>query len=625
MMQEKSNPIPVSLSLSPSLEKVNIQPTIVNKKRILFITAVAVFIAIFVSIVSKMLIYLIDLFSNISFYGEASIHYISPSDNALGLWVIAVPAIGGIIVGVMALYGSQAIRGHGIPEAMEQILTNQSKIKPSITYLKPLSAAISIGTGGPFGAEGPIIATGGAFGSTIGQILKITNNERKILLAAGATSGMSAIFGTPIAAIFLAIELLLFEFSPRSIIPVALACITGTAGHHLLFESGPVFVMKEAIHTSSNITLFVYSLMGITIGVLSVLVTKIVYFIEDCFEKLPIHWMWWPAIGGLGVGIIGYISPRTLGVGYENITDILSGSMPMQIVLSLCLLKFTSWAIALGSGTSGGTLAPLLTIGGTTGALLGSVIIYFFPSSGVSIPLAALVGMSAMFAGASRALLTSIIFALETTYQINALLPLLATCSSSYFVSFIIMKNTIMTEKIARRGVKTPDSYEPDLLEKIFVKQVVKNDGVVLSEENSIQEVRLWLDEQKAYRNNYYIISNINGEYAGILSSSNLFSHHHDSDKTISTIVKRKDISIENHHSLRTAIELMAKENVDVLPVISKENNKSIIGILSYKDIIGAFIINEHERKDPSISLKRRSMRIFLRGKLVFSIKPKNS
>ena len=260
----------------------------------------------------------------------------------------------------MALYGSKAIRGHGIPEAMEQILTNDSKIKPAITYLKPISSAIAIGTGGPFGAEGPIIATGGALGSTIGQLLKITHNERKILLATGATAGMSAIFGSPVAAIFLAIELLLFEFSPRSIIPVALACITGAAGHHLLFEPGYVFPIAGLIAMPGNTALFFYSLMGLGIGVLSVGITKLVYYVEDLFEHLPIHWALWPAIGGLAVGIIGYFAPHTLGVGYENITNVLSGSLPVQLVLSLCLLKFVSWCIALASGTSGGTLAPLL-------------------------------------------------------------------------------------------------------------------------------------------------------------------------------------------------------------------------------------------------------------------------
>ena len=459
-----NNGIPISISLNPILERENFQPKKpYRKKRVFTISALAILIAICVSFIAKLLVYLIDLITNISFHGNFSIDYSSPADNTLGLFVIAIPVFGGLIIGLMAFYGSKAIRGHGIPEAMEQILTNQSKIKPAITYLKPLSAAISIGTGGPFGAEGPIIATGGALGSTLGQLLKITHNERKILLAAGATAGMPAIFGSPIAAIFLAIELLLFEFSPRSIIPVALACIVGAAGHHLLFEKGVVFPVKTMIESVSNSALGFYSIMGIIIGLLSVLVTKIVYLIEDGFEKLPIHWAWWPAIGGLAVGVVGYFAPRTLGVGYNNIIDILSGTMSIQILLSLCLLKFISWAISLGSGTSGGTLAPLLTIGGATGALLGGIIIYWFPSSGVTIPLAALVGMAAMFAGASRAFLTSIVFALETTGQVNALLPLLATWPTAYFISYFLMEDTIMTEKIARRGVQIRHSYEPDV------------------------------------------------------------------------------------------------------------------------------------------------------------------
>ena len=623
-----SKGIPVSISLTPTIEAEIDQPLVAqDKKRLLTISALAVLVALCISIIAKLLVHLIDLITNIAFYGSFSTVHSTPVNHTVGLFVIAVPVIGGVIVGLMALYGSKAIRGHGIPEAMEQILTNQSKIKPTITYLKPLSSAVSIGTGGPFGAEGPIIATGGALGSTLGQLMKITHNERKILLAAGATAGMSAIFGSPIAAIFLAVELLLFEFSPRSIIPVALACITGAAGHHLLFGSEPVFAIKHVIATPSNTALAAYSGMGIGIGVLSVLVTKIVYYIEDGFEKLPVHWMWWPAIGGLAVGIIGYFSPATLGVGYENITNILSGELTIQLVLSLCLLKFLSWAIALGSGTSGGTLAPLLTIGGATGVLLGSVIIYFFPQSGVTIPLAALVGMSAMFAGASRALLTSIIFALETTAQSNALLPLLAACAASYFVSFFIMENTIMTEKIARRGVKTPHSYEPDILEKISVEQVIKENGVVLSEDNTVKEVKEWLGKEPDYNSNYFIISSNEGEYKGILSSSTIFSNLQNDDSRVGTLIKRKNISVGIGSSLRTAVEIMAKENTDVLPVVSKENNNSIIGILSYREIIASYKKNmeEHVKKYPDISLKRRGLKILLRGqKLMTSIKIKD-
>lgn len=614
--------IPVSISLNPTLQAEKIQPQVVrNKKRLLGISAVAVLTAVCVSFIAKLLIHLIDLFTNIAFYGNVSLSQSSPADNALGLWVIAIPAAGGIIVGLMAFYGSKAIRGHGIPEAMEQILTNQSKIKPAITFLKPLSAAISIGTGGPFGAEGPIIATGGALGSTIGQLLKITHHERKILLAAGATAGMSAIFGSPIAAIFLAIELLLFEFSARSIIPVALACVTGAAGHHLLFDSGPVFPVNSMIDAPEPRALLIYGAIGVLIGLLSALATKVVYFIEDSFEKLPIHWMWWPAMGGVVVGVIGYFAPRTLGVGYNNITDLLSGNLPVQVALALCLLKFASWAVALGSGTSGGTLAPLLTIGGASGMLIGSGILHFFPASGITLPLAAMVGMSAMFAGASRALLTSILFAMETTAQSHALLPLLAACVPSYFVSFFLMENTIMTEKISRRGVKTPHSYEADILEKVTVGRVMKENGLALGENNTVKEVRESLGLERDYSINFFIVASEQGEYKGIISASNLFSHHHPAESVIGTLVKRRRSLVSVNCSLRVAVEMMARENIDVLPVVSEENNNRVVGILSYQDVISAYKLelDEHEQKQPDISLREQGLKILVHGRKLFA------
>lgn len=616
--------IPVSVSLDETISQQNfIASDSVDKKRILFISVLAVLIGACISAIAKLLVDLINLITNISFHHQFSFAHSTPATNSYGLLVIVVPVIGGIIVGLMAMYGSKAIRGHGIPEAMEQILTNKSKIRPSITFLKPISAAISIGTGGPFGAEGPIIATGGALGSTLGQILKITHHERKILLAAGATAGMSAIFGTPIAAIFLAIELLLFEFSPRSIIPVALACITGSAGHHLLFDSGPVFPMPF-VAVPGNEALAVYSGIGILMGLLSAFITKIVYWIEDSFEKLPIHWMWWPAIGGIAVGIVGYFAPRTLGVGYDNITDLLSGKMVFHVVIALCILKFISWAIALGSGTSGGTLAPLLTIGGATGILLGTVAISFFPNAGVVLPLSALIGMSAIFAGASRALLTSIIFAIESTDQANALLPLLAACVASYLVSFFLMKNTIMTEKIARRGVRTPNSYEPDILDRLSVQQVAESKGTVFSANATIQEVRYWLRRNKNEHRNYFIIVHDDGSFKGIVSSSNLFSMHHSPDAQIGSLIKRKPLAVTASDSLKMAVEMMAKENLDVLPVVSSSNKVS--GILSYRNILSAYRhrFEEHEESVP-ISLKRRTLKILLRGKRLASLKEKET
>jgi CIC family chloride channel protein len=619
----------IGIPISPSLNNMETPPgnsrnSIFLKKRLIVISCLSVAVAVAISIIAKILIYLINLVTNISFYGSFAFGFHSPANNHLGVWVIIIPAIGGILVGIMAFYGSKAIRGHGIPEAMEQILVNESNIKPSITFLKPISSAIAIGTGGPFGAEGPIIATGGALGSTLGQLFKITANERKIILAAGATAGMSAIFGTPIAAVFLAIELLLFEFSPKSILPVALACITGAAGHHLLFEAGPVFPMPDLL-TPSNLALGIYSFMGIIIGFLSLGVTKIVYVIEDLFEELPIHWIWWPAIGGLAVGVIGFFAPHTLGVGYDNITGILSGRWPLTLICTLCLCKFMSWAIALGSGTSGGTLAPLLTIGGAAGAIIGSITLILFPNSGVSIPMAALIGMSAMFAGASRAYLTSITFALEATMQSHALLPLLGACTAAYMVSFFLMENTIMTEKIARRGIFTPDSFEPDVLQKMHVLQVISDEGTVINVNNSIADVRSWVNAN-SITDNYFIMVNNDGEFSGTLKLTDIYSSEFDPEASLQEMLKKEiSSSVNSTDTLRYAMETMSKTEVEVLPVLSPTDHK-VIGILSYRDIISAFKIDADKTQHPyvKISLKRQRMKMLVRGRKTVNVNTDN-
>ncbi|KAA8482471.1 H+/Cl- antiporter ClcA [Arcticibacter tournemirensis] len=608
--------IPISPSLTYlNTSDKNIKKSYFQKKRLLRISALCVLTAAAISFVAKILIYLINLVTNISFYGSFDFAFNSPANNLLGLWVIVVPAMGGLLVGLMALYGSKAIRGHGIPEAMEQILTNKSRIKPSIAFLKPISAAIAIGTGGPFGAEGPIIATGGAFGSTLGQLLHVTPNERKIILAAGATAGMSAIFGTPVAAIFLAIELLLFEFSPKAVLPVALACITGAAGHHFLFESGPVFPMPD-LDIPSNMALGIYSFIGIIIGIISMALTKAVYYIEDAFEKLPVHWMWWPAIGGLAVGIIGFFAPATLGVGYENITNMLSGKVPMILMLSLCFFKFLSWAIALGSGTSGGTLAPLLTIGGASGAILGSLILSLFPQSGISVPMAALVGMSSMFAGASRAYLTSITFALEATMQSHALLPLLGACTGSYLVSFFLMENTIMTEKIARRGIYTPDSYEPDVLRKMSVSDVVRQDLIAINEGNTIAETREYLRDYSVSESHFLVVDK-DGLFVGTVTTLNILNESRNPDSSIAEITNRNIAILRSDDTLSKAVTLMSESTEDFLPVVSSNDNNTVNAILTYKDVLSAYQLNHHENHKAAVdlSLKRQHMKVLIKGK----------
>jgi chloride channel protein, CIC family len=414
--------------------------------RVVLVCALSILLAVAAALVAQVLAHLIALVTNVAFYRRVSIAWADPTTAHWGIFTILVPVIGGLIVGFMAKYGSQAIRGHGIPEAMEQVLLNKSRVPARMTFLKPLSAAVAIGTGGPFGAEGPIIATGGAMGSLIGQVLHTTAAERKTLLAAGAAAGMAATFGSPVSAVLLAVELLLFEYRPRSIIPVALASATA-AGVRLLFHGAePVFPMPDLTQPAPA-ALAAYIVLGAVIGVASVVITRIVYGVEDAFEGLPIHWMWWPAIGAVAVGVIGYFYPRTLGVGYDNITSIISGQMAISAVAILCLMKFISWSVALGSGTSGGTLAPLFTIGGGLGAVLGAGAARLAPAAHVDVRIAALVGMAAIFAGASRALLASAVFAFETTLQPLGLLPLLGGCSASFLVSCLLMRNSIMTER----------------------------------------------------------------------------------------------------------------------------------------------------------------------------------
>jgi H+/Cl- antiporter ClcA len=451
--------LPVSPSLEAELHSAVASPApYLADARTAFISVLAVGLGGISIFISLALVKLIGLVTNAAYYGKLSTAFSSPANHHLGYWAILTPVAGGLIVGLMARFGSAAIRGHGIPEAMEQVLNNESRIPARITVLKPVSAAISIGTGGPFGAEGPIIATGGAIGSLLGQWIHTTPSERKVLLAAGAAAGMTATFGTPISALLLAVELLLFEFKARSLIPVAFACATAAAARLLMLGGAPVFAMP-AIPAGQPAAITGYALVGVLTGWLSIYITRLVYWIEDCFDRLPIHWMWWPALGGIAVGIAGFLAPHTLGVGYDNIEHILEGSLTGTILLLFCLLKLASWSIALGSGTSGGTLAPLFTIGGGSGAVLGMLLSTAPGLQSIDPRMAALVGMAAMFAGASRAFLTSVVFAYEATHQQSALLPLLAGCAAAYLVSSLFMKNTIMTEKIVRRGIVVPAEY----------------------------------------------------------------------------------------------------------------------------------------------------------------------
>jgi H+/Cl- antiporter ClcA/predicted transcriptional regulator len=587
------NPVPVAPSLEPVLDAVlTPREDEAPNRRTLRISALAIVAAFLAAVAAQLLTRLIGLITNVAFYGRWSTAFVSPAGNSLGMAVVIVPIIGAVLVGIMARYGSAAIRGHGIPEAMEQVLLNESRISPKVMFLKPLSAAISIGTGGPFGAEGPIIATGGALGSVIGQLFHITADERKTLLAAGAAAGMAATFGTPVAAVLLAVELLLFEYRPRSLIPVSLAAATATGVRIAFVGAAPVFPMPN-IAPPSGEALATYIALGAAIGVLAVFVTRGLYGVEDLFEQLPIHWMWWPAIGAVAVGVVGYFAPRTLGVGYENIEQMVTGTIAGQALLILVTLKLVSWIIALGSGTSGGTLAPLFTIGGGAGALAGGLLAQWFPSLGVDPRIAALVGMAAIFAGASHAVLASVVFAFETTRQPLGLLPLLAGCSAAYLVSLLGMRHSIMTEKLARRGTRIRSEYAADFLEQVLVREIASTEVVTLAAEEPVEEVRDRIAARMpGSQHQGFPVVNGRGDLVGVVTRRDLLDLDIEFTALVGDLVKRPAVVIYDDSSARDAADHMVHERVGRLPVVSRANARRVIGIVSRSDLLEA-----HERR----------------------------
>jgi len=599
--------VPVAPSLEPVLEAVR-APRVDDapNRRTLRISALAIAAAFLAGFAAQLLTRLIGLITNVAFYGRWSPSFVSPAGNTLGRGVIIVPIIGALLVGLIARYGSAAIRGHGIPEAMEQVLLNESRISPTVMLLKPLSAAISIGTGGPFGAEGPIIATGGALGSVIGQLFHITADERKVLLAAGAAAGMAATFGSPVAAVLLAVELLLFEYRPRSLIPVSLAAATATGVRIAFVGAAPVFPMPN-IAPPSGEALATYIVLGAAVGVIAILVTRGLYAVEDAFEHLPIHWMWWPALGAVVVGVVGYFAPRTLGVGYENIEQMVTGSIAGRALAVLVTLKLVSWIVALGSGTSGGTLAPLFTIGGGAGALAGGFLAQTFPSLGVDPRIAALVGMAAIFAGASHAVLASVVFAFETTRQPLGLLPLLAGCSAAYLVSLLGMRHSIMTEKLARRGTRIRSEYAADFLEQVLVSEIASTDVVSLSADEAVEEVRDRIAARTpGSQHQGFPVVNGRGELVGVVTRRDLLDLDTEVTTTVGELVSRAPVVIYDDSSAREAADHMVHEHVGRLPVVSRSAPRRVIGMISRSDLLEAHErrLHAHHRVERTIDLR---------------------
>jgi H+/Cl- antiporter ClcA len=570
--------------------------------RVLPISGLALIIGVVSAYVAVILLRLISFFTNVFFFHRLSTAPTSPGDAHLGLWVIFVPVVGGLIVGLMARFGSDKIRGHGIPEAIEAILLRGAKVEPRLAVLKPVSTAISIGSGGPFGAEGPIIMTGGAFGSLIAQFFHLTSAERKTLLVAGAAAGMSATFAAPFASIMLAIELLLFEWKPRSFIPVALASITAAAARVHLLGAGPIFPVPTHDVVWAPAILFGCLLAGLLSGCLSALLTQMVYAFEDAFFHLKrIHWMWWPAIGGLGIGIGGFFYPRAFGVGYDVIQQLLQGNATVKLILGVLLVKCLIWSFSLGSGTSGGVLAPLLMMGGA----LGAVDALFLPHQGPGFwPL---ISMGAMLAGTMRSPLTGVIFAFELTGDYHSILPLLIACVTAHSFTVLTMARSILTEKISRRGHHLSREYVVDPLEALAVEDVMRTNVTAFPAETTVAELISALDHNDNPRGQrVYPVIDGNQRLLGVMTRHDI----------LNTVDKLRDGQARNvrlldmlekspvvaypDEPLRLVVNRMAATGLTRFPVVRQNGGQELMGLIGLQDLLKArelSVAEEHHRE----------------------------
>ena len=563
--------------------------------RMVLISFLAAGIGLLAGLVAFVLYKLIGLVTNVVFYHRFVADFTSARHNQLGLWVILMPVIGGIIVGFMAKYGTPKIKGHGIPEAMEAVLVNRSRIQPRVAILKPLSAAIAIGTGGPFGAEGPIIQTGGAIGSLIGQVLHTTASERKVLLASGAAAGMSATFNTPIAGVILAIELLLFEFKARSFIPLVIASTLATAVHMQLLGGGPMFNVAPMDFGVPRALPF-YILLGLVCGLAAVGFSKLLYWTEDQFEKLPIDDLWWPAIGALGLGIIGYFVPRVLGVGYDTISDILNANLAWKLLLIVMIAKAVALVVSLGSGTSGGLLAPMFMSSAAMGGVFALGIDRIYPAANLSAGAFALVAMGAVFGAASRATFTFIIFAFEITRDYNSVLPLMLVSVIADGLAMLLMpKASIMTEKLRRRGLRIHQDYEADAMHQVAVSETMDRDNNIpkVIADLKIGELadRIARRDPEVSQHQGMLVLDRDGRLEGVITRGDIMrALDKDPSGAMSVLDAgtREVVVTYPDELLHEAAAKMLRHNIGRLPVVDRGNQRQVVGYLGRPGIMAA-------------------------------------
>jgi len=527
------------------------------------------------------LVKLIAIATNLFWFGRLSADTVAITEASVGFMVVLIPIIGSLIVGLMARFGSDKIRGHGIPEAIETILFGESRLSVKVALLKPLSSAISIGSGGPFGAEGPIIMTGGAIGSLFAQCFHLSAAERKTLLVAGAAAGMTAIFGTPLAAILLAVEVLLFEWKPRSFVPVVAAVLISFAWRPFIIGSGPMFATALAVPASAW-NLPAAAGIGIVVGLEAAFLSTALYRIEDLFHRLPVHWMWWPAIGAVAVGIGGLIDAHVLGAGYASIEALLAAALPLRVVAALLVVKGIIWLVALGSGTSGGVLAPLLILGGAAGFLVGQ----FLPGDP---GFWAMIGMAGIMSGAMRAPMTGAIFAVELTGHFEAAPCTVAAAGGAYAVSVLLMRRSILTEKIARRGRHILQEYTVDPLDLLQAGQLMTRDPATLPGSMTIAEAVSFFAADAVHRS--YPVVDAEGRLLGLASRTDALRWQMEADAGPIALADAISDAAQPAAYPETpggvVADLIIESGVGRIPIVDPDSRR-VLGILSRQDLLKA-------------------------------------
>ncbi|MEO8610885.1 MAG: chloride channel protein [Chloroflexota bacterium] len=595
-----SNHYRAARRVSPALE----QP----RYRLILICILAAVIGVLAGIVAEVLDQLIGLVTNLAFFQRISTELVSPIPNNLGPLVIIIPAIGGLIIGLMARYGTEMVRGHGIPEAMEAVLLKRSRIPPKVALLKPLSAAVSIGSGQPFGAEGPIIQTGAAMGSIIGQALRMTTAERKVLLACGSAAGLAAIFGTPIAAVIFAIELLLFEFRARSFIPLVIASSIAAEVHILLFSAKPAFAVGET-NFGSPVNLIFYLVLGILAGLTAMLLTRLLYVVEDGFHRLRVNTYLWPALGGLFVGVVGYLVPlltdpriNVFGPGYGVIEAVLAGKYLLGFLVVLLLAKSAVWLVALGSGTSGGVLAPVFMIGAALGGIFGLVVKQLVPGMDAAPTAFALVGMAAVFGSATRATFASILFAFEMTQNYQSILPVMFACAVADMVVNRLTQTSILTEQLRRQGVRVQHEYQADMLDMVTVESVMVKDAVTVPQTMLVRNLIEKINQHDARltRHQALLIVDESDALKGIVTRGDLLAalNGGHTDWTVLEAGNDDVVVAYSDDTVRDALAQMLQNEIGRLPVVDPDEPSKVVGYLSRASVMEAHFKTHREENE---------------------------